>query len=137
MAARAAELALKDAGILPHQVDYINAHGTSTRINDATETAAIKAALGQAAYQVAISSTKSMTGHLLGGAGGIESIATVLAISTDRIPPTINLDYPDLECDLDYVALRSRSQIVNVALSNSYAFGGHNVTLAFRKFTGV
>lgn len=135
MAARAVELALKDARLLPQEVDYINAHGTSTRINDVTETAAIKAALGQAAHRVAISSTKSMTGHLLGGAGGIESIATVLAISTDRIPPTINLDHPDLECDLDYVPHFSRSRTVNVALSNSYAFGGHNVTLAFRKFT--
>ncbi|MEM9161815.1 MAG: beta-ketoacyl-ACP synthase II [Cyanobacteria bacterium P01_F01_bin.4] len=134
MAARAAQLALKDAGLMPEQVDYINAHGTSTRVNDATETAAIKTALGQAARQVAISSTKSMTGHLLGGAGGIEAVATVLAISTDHIPPTINLDNPDPECDLDYVAHQSRPKPVNVALSNSYAFGGHNVTLAFRKY---
>jgi 3-oxoacyl-[acyl-carrier-protein] synthase II len=134
MAARAAQLALKEAGLQPAQVDYINAHGTSTRVNDPTETAAIKTVLGQAADQVAISSTKSMTGHLLGGAGGIEAVATTLAIAHDQIPPTINLDHPDPECNLDYVAHRMREKTVNVALSNSYAFGGHNVTLAFRKF---
>lgn len=135
MAARAAQLALKEAGITPDQVNYINAHGTSTRVNDATETAAIKTALGEdAARKVAISSTKSMTGHLLGGAGGIEAVATVLAVAHDQIPPTINLDHPDPDCDLDYVAHKMRSQTVNVALSNSYAFGGHNVTLAFKKF---
>ncbi len=135
-ATRAIQLAMKDAGITPEQVSYINAHGTSTSANDATETAAIKKALGESAYKVAISSTKSMTGHLLGGSGGIEAVATAMAIANDRIPPTINLNNPDPECDLDYVPNHSRAQKVDVALSNSFGFGGHNVTLAFRKFVG-
>ncbi|NJM17788.1 MAG: beta-ketoacyl-ACP synthase II [Richelia sp. SM1_7_0] len=133
-AARAIELALKDGGITAEQVTYINAHGTSTPINDPTETAAMKKALGEHAYKIAISSTKSMTGHLLGGSGGIEGVATVLAIANHRIPPTINLDNPDPECDLDYVANESRAQDIEVALSNSFGFGGHNVTLAFKKY---
>ena len=133
-AARAIELALKDASITPEQISYINAHGTSTPANDSTETSAIKKALGEYAYQVAISSTKSMTGHLLGGSGGIEAVATVLAIANDQIPPTINLENPDPECDLDYVPNSSRAQKVEVALSNSFGFGGHNVTLAFKKY---
>ncbi|MGC8712687.1 MAG: beta-ketoacyl-ACP synthase II [Leptodesmis sp.] len=133
-AARAISLALKDANITPEQVSYINAHGTSTPANDSTETAAIKKALGQHAYQVAISSTKSMTGHLLGGSGGIEAVATVMAIANDRVPPTINLQNPDPDCDLDYVPNASREQTVTVALSNSFGFGGHNVTLVFKKF---
>lgn len=133
-ATRAIELCLKDAGLTPDQVSYINAHGTSTAANDTTETAAIKKALGNNAYEVAISSTKSMTGHLLGGSGGIEAIATVMAIAHDQIPPTINLDHPDPECDLDYVPHACRAQTVDVALSNSFGFGGHNVTLAFRKY---
>ncbi len=135
-AARAIQLALKDAGITPDQVSYINAHGTSTPANDPTETKAIKTALGESAYKVAISSTKSMTGHLLGGSGGIEAVATAMAIANDQVPPTINLENPDPECDLDYVPNQSRAQKVDVALSNSFGFGGHNVTLAFRKFTG-
>lgn len=133
-AARAIQLAMKDAGITPEQVSYINAHGTSTPANDATETAAIKKALGEQAYQVAVSSTKSMTGHLLGGSGGIEAVATVMAVANDQIPPTINLENPDEACDLDYVPNKSRNQTVDVALSNSFGFGGHNVTLAFRKY---
>ncbi|MCP6759030.1 MAG: beta-ketoacyl-ACP synthase II [Fischerella sp. CENA71] len=133
-AARAIQLALKDSGITPEMVSYINAHGTSTPANDSTETAAMKRALGDHAYKVAISSTKSMTGHLLGGSGGIEAVATVLAIANDRLPPTINLENPDPECDLDYIANVSRSARVEVALSNSFGFGGHNVTLAFKKF---
>jgi 3-oxoacyl-[acyl-carrier-protein] synthase II len=133
-AARAISLALKDANITPEQVSYINAHGTSTPANDSTETAAIKKALGQHAYQVAISSTKSMTGHLLGGSGGIEAVATVMAIANDLVPPTINLQNPDPDCDLDYVPNTSRKQTVTVALSNSFGFGGHNVTLVFKKF---
>ena len=116
-------------------VSYINAHGTSTPANDANETAAIKKALGEYAYQIAISSTKSMTGHLLGGSGGIEAVATILAIADDQIPPTINIENLDPECDLDYVPDTSRAQVVEVALSNSFGFGGHNVTLAFKKFT--
>lgn len=133
-AARAIALCLKDGGIKPEQVSYINAHGTSTPVNDPSETAAIKTALGEAAYKVAISSTKSMTGHLLGGSGGIEAVATVMAIANDRVPPTINLENPDPECDLDYIPNQSRAQTVNVALSNSFGFGGHNVTLAFKKY---
>ncbi|MBW4683706.1 MAG: beta-ketoacyl-ACP synthase II [Komarekiella atlantica HA4396-MV6] len=133
-AARAIQLALKDAELTPEMVSYINAHGTSTAANDTNETAAIKKALGEHAYKVAISSTKSMTGHLLGGSGGIEAVATVLAIANDKIPPTINLENPDIECDLDYVQNYSRSQKVEVALSNSFGFGGHNVTLAFKKY---
>lgn len=133
-AARAMSLALKDAEITPEMVSYINAHGTSTLPNDSTETNAIKKALGDSAYQVAISSTKSMTGHLLGGSGGIEAVATVMAINNDKVPPTINFENPGPECDLDYVPNHSRDLKVDVALSNSFGFGGHNVTLAFRKF---
>ncbi len=133
-AARAIELALQDGGLRPEQVDYINAHGTSTAANDPTETAAVKKALGDQAYRLTMSSTKSMTGHLLGGSGGIEAVATTLAIYHDRVPPTINLDHPDPECDLDYVPHQSRAQSVEVALSNSFGFGGHNVTLAMRKY---
>ncbi|MEB3356819.1 MAG: beta-ketoacyl-ACP synthase II [Synechococcales bacterium] len=132
-AARAMELALKETQLFPSQVGYINAHGTSTAANDVTETMAIKQALGHHAAQVAISSTKSMTGHLLGGSGGIEAIATIMAIATDQIPPTINLENPDPACDLDYVPRCSRSQPIEVALSNSFGFGGHNVSLAFKK----
>lgn len=133
-ATRAIELAIEDAGLTPAEISYINAHGTSTAANDPTETKAIKKALGESAYQIPVSSTKSMTGHLLGGSGGIEAVATVMAIANDRIPPTLNLDNPDPDCDLDYVPYESRQQIVNAALSNSFGFGGHNVTLAFRKY---
>jgi 3-oxoacyl-[acyl-carrier-protein] synthase II len=133
-AARAISLALKDAALMPEQVSYINAHGTSTPANDSTETAAIKKALGASAYQVAISSTKSMTGHLLGGSGGIEAVAAVMAVANDQAPPTINLQNPDPNCDLDYIPNQSRAMTVEVALSNSFGFGGHNVTLAFKKY---
>lgn len=133
-AARAMEMALKEAELTPQQVSYVNAHGTSTQFNDLAETRAIKKSLGDSAYQVAISSTKSMTGHLLGGAGGIEAVATAMAITNDQIPPTINLEYPDPECDLDHVPTQSRAQTVDVTLSNSFGFGGHNVTLALRKY---
>ncbi|BAZ05972.1 beta-ketoacyl-ACP synthase II [Calothrix sp. NIES-3974] len=133
-AARAIRMALKDGGLDPNMIDYINAHGTSTPANDVNETAAIKSVLGEHAYKVAVSSTKSMTGHLLGGSGGIEAVATVLAIANGVIPPTINLENPDPDCDLDYVPQTSRVQALNVALSNSFGFGGHNVTLAFKKY---
>ncbi|MBE9126184.1 MULTISPECIES: beta-ketoacyl-ACP synthase II [unclassified Coleofasciculus] len=133
-AIRAIQLALKDASLSPEQVSYVNAHGTSTPVNDPTETTAIKKALGDHAYQVAVSSTKSMTGHLLGGSGGIESVAAVMTVANDQIPPTINLENPDPKCDLDYVPNKSRQQTVEVALSNSFGFGGHNVTLAFKKY---
>jgi 3-oxoacyl-[acyl-carrier-protein] synthase II len=134
-AARAIELALLDGDLNPNQVDYINAHGTSTQANDSNETKAIKKALGDRASQIVVSSTKSMTGHLLGGSGGIEAVATVMAIANDQVPPTINLQHPDPECDLDYIPNASRKQQVNVALSNSFGFGGHNVTLAFKKYS--
>jgi len=133
-AANAIALALKDGNLKPEDVSYVNAHGTSTAANDVTETKALKKALGEAAYQVAISSTKSMTGHLLGGSGGIEAVATVMAIANDKIPPTINLENPDPECDLDYVPQIARETVVNCALSNSFGFGGHNITLAFKKY---
>ncbi len=133
-AARAMTLALKDAGLTPDQVQYLNAHGTSTPVNDPTETAAIKTVWGAAAAQLAVSSTKSMTGHLLGGAGGIEGVATVLAIAHDVAPPTINLVHPDPECDLDYVPNQARPMTITAAASNSFGFGGHNVTLVFQKY---
>jgi 3-oxoacyl-[acyl-carrier-protein] synthase II len=135
-AARAISLALKDAGLTPDQVSYINAHGTSTPANDSTETTAMKKVLGEHAYKIAVSSTKSMTGHLLGGSGGIEAVATAMAVAHDRVPPTINLENPSPECDLDYVPHQSRAMPVEVALSNSFGFGGHNVTLAFKKYRG-
>lgn len=134
-AAKAMELSLADANLTAANIDYINAHGTSTPANDSTETKAIKKALGERAKQIVISSTKSMTGHLLGGSGGIEAVATVMAIAKNQVPPTINLQNRDPECDLDYVANQSREVIVNAALSNSFGFGGHNVTLAFKKYS--
>jgi len=134
-AARAIELALADGNITPDLVSYINAHGTSTQANDSNETKAIKKALGVRANEILVSSTKSMTGHLLGGSGGIEAVATAMAIANDRVPPTINLENADPECDLDYVANASREHHVDVALSNSFGFGGHNVTLAFKKYS--
>ncbi len=133
-AVRAIRMALKDGDLRPTDVSYVNAHGTSTPVNDPNETAAIKTVLGDHAYNITVSSTKSMTGHLLGGSGGIEGVAAVMAVANDRVPPTINLENPDSTCDLDYVAHQSREQIVNVALSNSFGFGGHNVTLAFKKY---
>jgi 3-oxoacyl-[acyl-carrier-protein] synthase II len=133
-AARCIQMALKDAGVLPEQISYINAHGTSTGANDPTETQAIKTALGEVAYNVPVSSTKSMTGHLLGGSGGIEAVATCLAITNDIAPPTINLFEPDPACDLDYIPHQSRPMPIEVAISNSFGFGGHNVTLVFKKY---
>ena len=127
------KLALIDGQINPEEVDYINAHGTSTPANDSNETSAIKAALGNHAYQVPTSSTKSMTGHLLGGAGGIEAVACALAIKHEIIPPTINYSNPDPNCDLDYVPNKAREKKLGVVLSNSFGFGGHNVCLAFRQ----
>ena len=132
-AARCMLNALKDAGLNPDQVNYINAHGTSTPAGDKAETAAAKLALNDHAYKVAISSTKSMTGHLLGAAGGIEAVFSVLAIRDQVLPPTINIDNQDPECDLDYVANEARDAEVNVAMSNSFGFGGTNGTLVFSK----
>ena len=133
-AARCMQMALSTAGIAPEEVDYINAHGTSTYYNDIYETTAIKTVFKEGAKKVPISSTKSMTGHLLGGAGGVEAIITVLAISQGIIPPTINYETPDPDCDLDYVPNVARKAEVRVALSNSFGFGGTNAVLTFRKF---
>ncbi|KZO01210.1 beta-ketoacyl-ACP synthase II [Pseudobacillus badius] len=132
--ARAMSIALEDGGIQPEEVDYINAHGTSTPYNDEFETAAIKHVFGEHAYSLAVSSTKSMTGHLLGAAGGVEAIFTALAIKNNMLPPTINYETPDPKCDLDYVTNVSRKKEINVALSNSLGFGGHNATIALRKY---
>lgn len=133
--ADAMRFALADAGLQPSDVSYINAHGTSTPLNDKTETKAIKDALGDdIARKVAISSTKSMTGHLLGAAGGIEAIASIMAIRDGIVPPTINYENPDPECDLDYVPNTARTMDVNVAMSNSLGFGGHNATIIFKKY---
>lgn len=133
-AARSMRLALNDAGLEPGDVDYINAHGTSTSLNDKFETMAIKAVFREYAGKVAVSSTKSMTGHLLGAAGGVELIACLLAMERNLIPPTINYEYPDPECDLDYVPNRARKAEVRVAMSNSLGFGGHNATLLVRRY---
>jgi 3-oxoacyl-[acyl-carrier-protein] synthase II len=133
-AAKCMALAIKDAGLDVTDVDYINAHGTSTPLNDKNETLAIKALFGDHAKKVAISSTKSMTGHLLGAAGGIEFIAAVLTITEGIIPPTINYTQPDPELDLDYVPNKARKQEVNVAISNSFGFGGHNATVLAKRF---
>ncbi|BBA75692.1 MULTISPECIES: beta-ketoacyl-ACP synthase II [Bacillus] len=132
--ARAMKEAIKDAGIKPEEIDYINAHGTSTYYNDKYETKAIKTVFGDHAHKLAVSSTKSMTGHLLGAAGGIEAIFSVMAIKDGIIPPTINIETPDEECDLDYVPDKAREQDVNIVLSNSLGFGGHNATLIFKKY---
>ena len=133
-AARAMKWAIEDAGIAPDKVDYINAHGTSTPLNDKYETIAMKRMYGDHAYKLTISSTKSMTGHLLGAAGGIEAAFTVLAIKDGVVPPTINLDDPDPDCDLNYVPNNAIKQTVNVAMSNSLGFGGHNASLVFKRF---
>jgi len=133
-AARSMAVTLSDAAIRPEEVDHINAHGTSTDANDKLETAAIKTVFGEHAYKIAISSTKSMTGHLLGAAGAIEAIACLCAVRDGVVPPTINYETPDPECDLDYVANESRKLDVRIAMSNSFGFGGHNATLIFSRY---
>jgi len=131
---RAMSLAIEDAGLKPSEIDYINAHGTSTPINDSIETLAIKRLFGDYAYKLCISSTKSMIGHLLGASGAVEAIASIKAITEGVIHPTINYEYPDPDCDLDYVPNVARKKNVNAALSNSFGFGGQNACLVFRKF---
>jgi len=126
--------ALEDAQVNPDEVNYINAHGTSTPLNDKVETKAIKSLFGKQAYNIPVSSTKSMTGHLLGATGGVEAIVCILAIQQKIVPPTINYEFPDPECDLDYVPNEAREAEVNIAISNSMGFGGHNATLVVRKF---
>ncbi len=135
-AAKCMNLALADAGISPDQIDYINAHGTSTPLNDLAETIAIKTVFSDRAYKIPISGTKSMTGHLLGAAGSTEAIFTILTLSDGIIPPTLNLENPDPECDLDYVPKESREYEVNIAMSNSFGFGGTNAVLIFSTFNG-
>ena len=133
---RAMNRAIQKAGIQPEEVDYINAHGTSTPFNDRTETTSIKTTFGKHAYNLAISSTKSMTGHTLGAAGGIEAIFSILALREGILPPTINLHHPDPDCDLDYVPNEARQQDISIAMSNSMGFGGHNACLIFKKWEG-
>lgn len=135
-AARCMRNALRDAGLNADQVQYINAHGTSTPAGDLAEAAAVKSVFGDHAYRVAVSSTKSMTGHLLGAAGAVEAIFSVLAIRDQVAPPTINLEEPDEGCDLDFVPHQARSMPIDVVLSNSFGFGGTNGSLVFRRFEG-
>ena len=132
----AMRLALEDAELNPERVDYINAHGTSTKVNDSVETLAIKRTLGERAYKIPVSSTKSMTGHLIAAGGAVEAIVCLLAIRDGVVPPTINLEYPDPDCDLDYVPTAARDLKLDVALSNSFGFGGQNTALVLRRFAG-
>lgn len=136
-AARAMQQAVDDADVAVDSVDYINAHGTSTEYNDQYETNAVKTVFGEHAYQLAMSSTKSMTGHLLGAAGGLEAIVSVLSIKHNIMPPTVNYETPDEKCDLDYVPNEAREKEVNVAMSNSLGFGGHNASLVFKNIIKV
>ena len=133
-AIRAMSLAIKDAGLKPEDIDHINAHGTSTDLNDKFETMAIKTLFGERAKKIAVSSNKSMIGHMLGAAGAVEFISTVLAVKNDIVPPTINLENPDPECDLDYVPGKARKMLVRAAISNSFGFGGHNAVIAAKKY---
>jgi 3-oxoacyl-[acyl-carrier-protein] synthase II len=133
-AVAAMRLALADAGLDPDDVDYVNAHGTSTKVNDSVETLALKLALGDHARRIPVSSTKSMTGHLIAAGGVVEAIACLLAIRDGVVPPTVNLDHPDEDCDLDYVPHAAREWAVDVAMSNSFGFGGQNTTLVLRRF---
>jgi 3-oxoacyl-[acyl-carrier-protein] synthase II len=135
-AVAAMRMALEDAGVNPEDVDYVNAHGTSTKVNDSVETLALKRALGDHALRVPVSSTKSMTGHLIAAGGVVEAIACLLAIRDGVVPPTANLDHPDEDCDLDYVPHVARGQAVDIAMSNSFGFGGQNTTLVLRRFAG-
>jgi len=135
-ACRVMRNALKDAGLQPQQIDYVNAHGTSTEVGDKIETLALKKSFGEHAYKLAVSSTKSMTGHLLGGAGGFEAGVTVLAIRDQIAPPTINYEFPDPECDLDYVPNHARPLRIEYALTNSFGFGGTNGCLIFKRYSG-
>jgi 3-oxoacyl-[acyl-carrier-protein] synthase II len=134
--ARAVRIALKDAGLAPEEIEYVNAHGTSTPLGDPQETAALKSVFGAHAHRLAVSSTKSMTGHLLGATGAVESIACLMALREGVLPPTINYEHPDPECDLDYVPNEARQVEIRYALNNSFGFGGHNVALIFGCFAG-
>lgn len=133
-AAKAIELALEDAGLKPEDIDYINAHGTSTPLNDKSETVAIKQALGEQAYEIPISSTKSVTGHLMGAAGSVEAVFSIMALRNNFVPPTVNLEHPDPECDLNYTPNVGIHHDIDVVMSNSFGFGGHNAVLLFGKY---
>ncbi len=133
-AIRVMQRALKDAGIEPEQIGYINAHGTSTPYNDKFETLAIKKVFGENAYNIPVSSTKSMTGHALGAAGGLEAVFSVKVLEEDKLPPTINYEFPDPDCDLDYVPNAPRDARVDYVLSNNFGFGGTNACLIFKRF---
>jgi 3-oxoacyl-[acyl-carrier-protein] synthase II len=133
-AAKAIQLALEDAGLKPEDIDYINAHGTSTPLNDKSETMAIKEALGEQAYEIPISSTKSVTGHLMGAAGSVEAVFSIMALCNNFVPPTVNLDHPDPECDLNYTPNVGIPHNIDVVMSNSFGFGGHNAVLLFGKY---
>jgi 3-oxoacyl-(acyl-carrier-protein) synthase len=135
-AARCMKLALKDARLNPEDLDYINAHGTSTSANDRAESQGMRAAFGDYADKLWVSSTKSMTGHLLGAAGGVEAVFSILALQNGVVPPTINYENPDPDCDLDYVPNTAREKAIKTAMSNSFGFGGTNATLVFSKFEG-
>jgi 3-oxoacyl-[acyl-carrier-protein] synthase II len=135
-AGKAISLALEMAELNPEDIDYVNAHGTGTELNDVSETRAIKLALGEHAFRVPISSTKSMTGHMMGATGALESIFCVLALRENIVPPTIHLQNPDPECDLDYVPNEARQTKINIAINNAFGFGGQNAVLAFRAFSG-
>ena len=128
------QMALKTAELQPTDIDYINMHGTSTPLGDIAETNAIKTSFGDYAYKLNVSSTKSMTGHLLGAAGGVEAIASILAIRNSIVPPTINFENPDPECDLNYTFNKPQERIVDIAISNAFGFGGHNTSVIFKKF---
>jgi 3-oxoacyl-(acyl-carrier-protein) synthase len=127
-------MAIRDAGVSPADIGYINAHGTSTKFGDELETAAIKTVFGDHAYNVPVSSTKSMTGHLLGAAGGVEAVISVLALDRGVLPPTINMENPDPECDLDYIPNKARQKQADMVMSNSFGFGGTNACLIFKRF---
>jgi 3-oxoacyl-[acyl-carrier-protein] synthase II len=132
-AVRSMRESMRDANVKPEQIDYINAHGTSTQYNDVNETAAIKTVFNSHAYDLMISSTKSMTGHLLGAAGAVEAIATILAMKNNKVPPTINLTHPDPECDLNYSPITATDKEIQYAITNAFGFGGHNVSILIKK----
>ncbi|MBZ0286218.1 MAG: beta-ketoacyl-[acyl-carrier-protein] synthase II, partial [Anaerolineae bacterium] len=134
-AAKAIEFALENAGLTPQDIDYINAHGTSTSLNDRSETVAIKRAFGEQAYEVPISSTKSVTGHLMGAAGAIEAVFSIMAMRENFVPPTINLDHQDPDCDLNYTPNVGVPHPINVVMSNSFGFGGHNAVVVFNRYS--
>jgi 3-oxoacyl-[acyl-carrier-protein] synthase II len=134
-AVRSMRLAIKDAGLTPDDVQYVNTHGTATPVGDKSETAAIKTVFGERAWKIAVNSTKSMIGHLLGAAGAVEAIATILSVQNDKVHPTINRFTPDPECDLDYITEGAKDWKIDAAISNTFGFGGHNASILFKKYS--